>query len=227
MRDRLKSLIQPAIAHMVLAVVAMPSAAEPGWVSNRQMDIRRVKISGAGGALKRDLMMNKVTTTWRPLNEFDHVAFTLFLEIPVHGGDATLMPPQNTSVPAGMRWHYRLRANGWANAFFSLAGATAMLDGTPATPAAEIQVDHARNTVSIVLPANALGRLTSLRGVKVCVTTGDHDGGNRTVGPEAPGMSLGGRKPGNGPVSDGRYGSNYLAMKNGISGNPNHRHSES
>lgn len=168
---------------------------DPGWGRNRQMDIRRVKIFGAGGAMKIDLTMNKVTTTWRPQNEFDHVAFTLFIEIPGRDGGATLMPLQNASVPAGMRWHYRLRANGWTNALFSSVGASATADGTAVTPAAEIQVDHARNTVSFVLPAGALGGLTKLSGVKVYVTTWDYDGGYRALGPEAKGMSLGGGNP--------------------------------
>ncbi len=167
---------------------------DPGWGRNRQMDIRRIKISGAGGAMKIDLEMNKVTTTWRPQNEFDHVAFTIFIEIPGRDGGATVMPLQNASVPSGMRWHYRLRANGWTNALFSSNGASATADGMPVTPAAEIRVDEARSTVSFVLPSSALGGLMTLSGVKVYVTTWDYDGGYRALGSEAQGMSMGGGK---------------------------------
>lgn len=166
--------------------------ADPGWGRNRQMDIRRVKVSGAGGVMKIELAMNKVTTTWRPPNEFDHVAFTLFIEVPDRDGGVALMPLQNATAPAGMRWHYRLRANGWTNALFSSSSATATTDGTAVTPAAEIQVDRARNTVSFVVPAGALGGLKTLSGVKLYVTTWDYDGGYRALGTEAQGMSMGG-----------------------------------
>ena len=165
---------------------------DPGWGRNRQMDIRRIVVSGAGGAMKIDLTMNKVTTTWRPPNDFDHVAFTLFFELPGRGDGNTLMPMQNAALPGGMRWHYRLRINGWTNALFSAAGASATQDGTPVTPAADIKVDHARNTVSLILPAGSLGGLKSLAGVKIYVTTWDYDGGYRAIAPEAQGMSLGG-----------------------------------
>ena len=173
---------------------------DAGWGSNRQMDIRRVTISGAGGAMKIDLMMNKVTTLWNPPNEFDHVAFTLFFEIPARDGGATVMPLQNTSVPAGMRWHYRLRVNGWSNALYSSAGASPTLEGTPVTPAADIHVDRERNIVGFILPSSALGGLKSLSGVKVYATTWDYDGGYRALATEAKGMTLGGGNPVSDPL---------------------------
>ena len=152
---------------------------DAGWGENRQMDIRRVKVSGAGGAMKIDVTINKVTTSWNPQNGFDHVAFTLYVEIPGRGGGATVMPLQNGSLPDGMRWHYRLRAHGWSNAFFSADGASALQEGTLVAPAADIHVDAPANTVTFILPASSLGRLKSLTGVKLYVTTWDYDGGYR------------------------------------------------
>jgi carbohydrate-binding DOMON domain-containing protein len=173
--------------------------ADASWGSNRQMDIRRVKVSGAGGAMKIDLTMHKVTTSWNPQNGFDHVAFTLFIEVPGRAGGSAVLPLQNASLPAGMRWHYRLRAHGWSNALFSADGASAGQEGTLIAPSAEIRVDPARHTVTFILPASSLGQLTSLTGVKLYVTTWDYDSGYRALSPVAQGGSIGGGDPATDP----------------------------
>lgn len=165
---------------------------DPGWGQNRQLDLRNVRVSGAGGALKIELRMTGLTELWKPANGFDHVAFTVFIEVPGREGGATVMPLQNATLPDGMRWHYRLRVHGWSNALFSAAGASAGNEGTPVTPAPTIGSDPAGNTVSLVLPASALGNLASLSGVKVYVTTWDYDGGYRPLALVAQPMALGG-----------------------------------
>lgn len=155
------------------------------WGSNRQLDLRKVTVSGAGGAMRIDVQTNKITTVWNPANGFDHVAFTVFIEVPGKSGGVAVMPLQNATLPGGMKWHYRLRAHGWSNAFFSSAGASASNEGTSASPAAGIKVDAANNTVSFILPDASLGKLASLAGVKVYVTTWDYDGGYRGLSPAA------------------------------------------
>ena len=152
------------------------------WGSNHQMDIRRVTVSSAGGAIKIDLKMNKVTTSWNPQNGFDHVAFTVFFELPGRSDGATVMPLQNSLLPAGMRWHYRLRAHGWSNTMFSADRASVRQEGTLVSPSADIRVNRASDTVTFILPARSLGQLKSLSGVKVYVTTWDYDGGYRELG---------------------------------------------
>ncbi|MBL0125331.1 MAG: hypothetical protein IPP88_22540 [Betaproteobacteria bacterium] len=169
--------------------------ADPTWGANRQMDIQRVKVSGAGGTLKIDLTMNKVTTSWNPQNGFDHVVFTVFVELPDRTGGVTAMPLQHGSLPADMRWHYRLRAHGWSNALFSAESASALHEGTLVTPAADIRTDPANNTVTFILPASSLGPLKSLSGVKLYVTTWDYDGGYRTLSPDARPGSISGGDP--------------------------------
>ena len=154
---------------------------DPGWGANRQMDLRRVALSEAGGALRIDLGMHRVTRSWNPANGFDHVAFSIFVDLPGAAGGATAMPLQNATLPEGMRWHLRLRAHGWSNALFSSEGASATTDGTPVTPAARIEVDAARNVVSFVIPAAALGGRASLSGARVYVSTWDYDGGWRAL----------------------------------------------
>ena len=165
---------------------------DPGWGANRQMDLRRIKVSASGSALRLDLTMAKLTTLWNPANGFDHVAFTIFIELPGRDGGSRVMPLQNASLPPGMAWHLRLRAHGWSNALFTSAGASTTNEGTPASTAAQIVTDPASHTVSFLLPAAALGRLPSLSGVKLYVSTWDYDGGYRALGPEAQPYALGG-----------------------------------
>ncbi len=165
---------------------------DPGWGAHRQMDLRRVRISGSGGALRLELTMNELTRSWNPAHGFDHVAFTVFIELPGAPGGATVMPLQDARLPEGMRWHLRLRAHGWSNALFSSAGASATQEGTPLTPAAAIAVDQAKGTVSFMLPAAALGAGPSLAGAKIYVTTWDYDAGYRALAPQAQPYAIGG-----------------------------------
>jgi carbohydrate-binding DOMON domain-containing protein len=165
---------------------------EASFAANRQMDLQRVKVSTAGGALRLDLKMHKVTRSWNPANGFDHVVFTVYLELPGREGGATVMPLQNSSLPAGMRWHLRLRTHGWSNALFTSDGSSADHEGTPTTPAAAITVDHSQDTISLVLPSAALGKPRSLSGLKVYVTTWDYDGGYRALSPEGAPYVIGG-----------------------------------
>jgi hypothetical protein len=136
--------------------------------------------------------MASITSGWSPVNGFDHVAFTVYIELPGQAGGATVMPLQNATLPAGMRWHRRLRVGGWSSALFAPEGATATQEGTTVRPAASVQVHREQRVVRLTLPASALGRLPSLSGAKVYVTTWDYDGGYRALGPQAEAYALGG-----------------------------------
>jgi glycosidase len=150
------------------------------WGDNHQGDLRRVTVLGSGTVMKLGLQIGKVTTLWNPQNGFDHVAFTVFIDVPGRTG-LTVMPQQNASVPAGMDWDYRVRVHGWSNALFDTRGASATAEGTPFSPAAAIEVQQAANTVFLTLPGELFSGLSSLRGVKVYVTTWDYDGGYRPL----------------------------------------------
>lgn len=155
--------------------------ADPSWGVHHQLDLRRVRVSGSGGSLKLDVTLAHVTTSWNPPNGFDHVAITAFVQLPGRPGGVSVMPLQNAQLPAGMHWHYRLRTHGWSNALFSAQGASADHEGTAVRPAADIRVDHANNSISLVLTASALGHPPTLSGAKVYVTTWDYDGGYRAL----------------------------------------------
>ncbi len=165
---------------------------DPGWGAARQMDLQHVRVDTAGGALRLVLTMNQITGTWNPPNGFDHVAFTVYIELPGREGGATVMPLQHSTLPGGMRWHLRLRAGGWSNALHTHEGASAEVEGTPVTPGATLAVDRAARSVSFTLPAAALGRPASLSGARLYVTTWDYDGGYRALGPVAGPYSMGG-----------------------------------
>jgi hypothetical protein len=156
---------------------------DPTWGDNRQMDLRHVQVFESAGALRLDLRMHRVTRTWNPANGFDHVAFTIFIELPGAPGGATVMPHQQATLPQAMRWHLRLRAHGWSNALFHAAGAAAEAEGTPVSPAAEIAVDSATHTVRFTVPAAALARAGA---------TWDYDGGYRALAPQAAPHGMGG-----------------------------------
>ncbi len=173
---------------------------DPSWGTNRQMDLRNIKISGSGGALRIDLGMHKVTASWNPQNGFDHVAFTIYIHLPGRPVAEAIMPLQNGSLPDGMRWNVRLRAGGWSNALFSAEGASATAEGTIVTPGADIRVDGKRNTISFIIPAAALGNPSSLSGAKVYITTWDYDGGYRSLATQASGHGMGGGDAAAGPL---------------------------
>lgn len=165
---------------------------DPGWSENRQADIRSARVSAAGGALKIDLTMRKLTAQWNPVNGFDHVAFTVFLQLPGKGGGSAVMPLQNATLPGNMRWHYRLRASGWSNALFAAPGATAGNEGEPIAPAARIETDTEKNRVSFILPAGALGHPSSLSGAKLYIATWDYDAGYRSLAAQPQSAAFGG-----------------------------------
>jgi hypothetical protein len=160
----------------------------------RQGDIEHVAVSTAGTSLRIAVRMRAISTPWNPPNGFDHVAFSLFVEVPGEGAGARAMPQQFAELPGDMRWHYRVRANGWSNAAFTAQGATATADGTPA-PAPTLDVDAAARTITFTVPASALGRPRTLQGARVHVTTWDYDGGYRALAPVAGPHAFGGGDP--------------------------------
>lgn len=175
---------------------------DPSWTGHRSLDIRQVRVSTAGGALKLDVRMADVIAAWNPANGFDHLALTVFVELPGGDGGARVMPQQNAMLPAGMRWHRRLRVHGWGNALFSSDGATTADDGTAISPSATLRIDRETDTISLVFPASALGRLDSLSGAKVYVTTWDYDGGYRGLQTTAGAHAFGGGEAGGPKVMD-------------------------
>lgn len=173
---------------------------DPGWREPRPADLVRTRIYGSGGALRVVLDMAAVTAPWNPDNGFDHVAFTVFIELPDQDGGDTRMPLQHATLPEGMRWHRRLRAHGWSNALFSAHGASAGNEGAALNPAPDIDVDAQAGTVAFTFRAAALGNPASLSGAKVYVNTWDYDAGYRPLAARAGPMTFGGGDGGREPL---------------------------
>jgi len=166
----------------------------PEWRDTRPLDILGMRLSGSGGALRIELRMRDIVATWNPTNRFDHVAPTIFLQLPGRGCDegSTVMPLQNASLPDGMCWHLRLRAHGWSNALFSPKGASPESEGTAVSPSAAISVDHERNVLAFTFPAASLGGLASLSGLKAYASTWDYDMRYRGLAAQPAGFVFGG-----------------------------------
>ena len=174
---------------------------DPSW-NAPTMDLRELRVEGSGGALRVSLRMGALSRSWNPPNGFDHVAFTVFIELPEAAGGAGAMPLQDASLPAGMRWHVRLRAHGWSNALFAADGADAGAEGRSLAPAAAIETDPATATVRFTFSPAVLGHRRDLSGARIHVTTWDYDGGFRGLEPTASGGTFGGGAAGDPRVMD-------------------------
>ncbi len=165
---------------------------DPTWSDARHMDIHHIRVEAAGGALRLDVTLDAISTIWNPSNGFDHVALTLFIELPGRDHGTSVMPLQNAELPDGMRWHYRLRAGGWSNALFRAEGASADHEGTPHAPGARIEVDRDQRRIRFTFPAAALGRPEALSGARLYLTTWDYDGRYRPLLPDGDAYAFGG-----------------------------------
>ncbi|MBL8329394.1 MAG: hypothetical protein JNJ71_11115 [Rubrivivax sp.] len=173
---------------------------DPSYAEHRSMDLRRVQVQSSGGALRLNLTMAGISRSWNPANGFDHLALTVFIELPGQAASGSrLMPLQNAELPEGLQWHRRLRVHGWSNALFRDEAAGAQSEGTPVSPGARLSVDLATNTISLLLPSAALGGLTSLSGARLYVNTWDYDGGYRALAPEPQKHVIGGGDPARDP----------------------------
>ena len=175
---------------------------DPTWGARRQMDIVRTRVYGAASSIRIELSMRNITRSWQPPNGFDHVAFTLFIEVPGQPGGLRMMPLQHAMLPQDMTWHYRLRAHGWSNALFAAAGAGVDHEGSPIAPAAALHADARRNTVTLTIPAAAIGSPVTLSGVRLYLATWDYDGGYRPLGLVPRSAAMGGGSAGDPLIMD-------------------------
>jgi len=146
--------------------------------------------------------MAELAHIWNAPNGFDHVVFTLFFSQPGRSDGLAAMPQQQASLPDGLRWQHRLRAGGWANALYRADGASADAEGTAVTPGATLDVDRARRSITVTLPAGSLGPAEALAGLRLHITTWDYDGGYRALGPQPGGHTVGGADPAGAKVMD-------------------------
>ena len=175
---------------------------DPLWRRHRPADLRRIEAATSGGALRLDVELAALLSAWNPPLGFDHVALTLFVELPDGAGGARVMPGQSAELPDGMRWHYRLRVGGWNAALFRAEGAGAEHEGTPVAADVLVAADTAQRRLRLVLPAAALGRPGTLRGARLYLSSWDYDGGFRPLAARAGPFVFGGGAPGQPRIMD-------------------------
>ena len=169
---------------------------DAAYADKRPADLQKVRIEarteGDAQGLRVTLDMNALSTVWSPRNGYDHVVFTLFLELPGEDGGVTVMPMQNGELPQGMRWHRRLRSHGWSLALFDASGASASSEGRPINRGVKVSTDPLSRSVTFTLSAAALGRPKTLSGARLWINTWDWDGTYRALQPQSADFSFGG-----------------------------------
>ncbi len=138
-----------------------------------QQDIESVKVFTSGTDIRLDFVMKEVTNVWSPtINDFDHVLFNIFLQKEGSDSTVTTLPGFNAEVPKDMKsWDYFVSMAGWSSSIMDK-------NSLAISPSPTSVVDYDTKTVSINIPAAAIGDPKSLKGWKIYITTWDEDSGN-------------------------------------------------
>ena len=171
-----------------------------------QMDLKKVKVLRSGNnVLLKIKMANPTSNSWNPKNGFDHVTFSIYLEVPGDAEGTRVMPYQNSLLPEGMKWNFMAYIAGWSNAFYSSSKSSKKSFGTPVNPGPDVSVDKADNTINVAISARSIGLPKDLKGMKIYVSTWDYDGLEskyRPLGPKPESFSFGGGLSGDPLVMD-------------------------
>lgn len=141
---------------------------------NKQMDLVEGTATAANQQLTLTLTMQQLTTSWNPANGFDHVGFSIFIDLPGQQG-LTVLPQLNASMPDDANWDLAHIAYGWGNLVYNTVGADASTRGSNINGAPLITTDAAAGTITFTYDGNALG-VSSWQGAQIYVTTWDIDG---------------------------------------------------
>jgi len=161
---------------------------------DRPNDIRSVQITRQGHNLEVTITMDQpLSSVWNPPNGFDHVHFSLFIDVPGQIGVSEL-PNRNAIMPDGAHWDVLIQANGWTSRVHTSEGASATNPGTARTEKPLITADQEAGTVTLRIPAATLGNPETLEGIQFYLTTWDSagEGGLRPLAPEATSFTYGG-----------------------------------
>ena len=161
---------------------------------DRPNDIRSVQIDRQGHNLEVTITMDQpLSTVWNPPNGFDHVHFSLFIDVPGQTG-VSVLPNRNATMPGGAHWDVLIQANGWTTQVHTAEEAGATNPGTARTEKPLIKADQETGTVRLRIPAATLGNPETLEGIQFYLTTWDSagEGGLRPLAPEAASFTYGG-----------------------------------
>jgi glycosidase len=138
-----------------------------------QMDIQQVEVTAGNTTLDINFTMPVVTDGWSPPNQFDHVSFNVYFDLPNQKG-LSVLPKIKATAPDGFMWDYSSVVYSGGNSFHSTEYADADNLGKPVNGAADIRVDKENGTILFRYDAFYFG-LENWEGVKVYATTWDID----------------------------------------------------
>jgi glycosidase len=141
-----------------------------------QMDIEQVAVYRAGTNLRLEITTAApISTSWNPINGFDHVYFYVYFNDPEKTG-VTVLPFQNSSTPEGFDWDVMMMVGGWNASLYSAQGAGADNYGTALSSAIGIEVDETARSLIFTLEGAGLDYPENLDGFEIYITTWDYDG---------------------------------------------------
>ncbi len=153
--------------------------------ANNQLAIEQAEVYTVGSNVRLKLTMSNLTDTWLPPNGFDHVGFSIFIDLPEHADSAkTVLPKINATMPSGT-WNLNAVIFGWQNSIYNTEGASATTWGEAVTPTPSLTVDKQQRAIYIDFASDTLARPESLNGLRLYVTTWDLDGLSATYRPLA------------------------------------------
>ena len=139
-----------------------------------QMDIKALTAQAGGKVLKLKIEMCELSHVWASPNGFDHVAFTLFFDLPAKEGMQDL-PMIGGQFPQGGSWDMAHMAFGWANYLYWPQDATLLQEGEKAGISPQMVLDYPNHSIEFTYDGAELG-IEDWTGVSIYVTTWDKSG---------------------------------------------------
>jgi len=140
-----------------------------------QQDIKSVEVVTYGSNLQVTLTMKHVSDSWLPSNNFDHVLFHIFIDLPNVEGRKDLSV-LNAPTPKGFEWNYVAYLGGWHTILYNSENVSSKSFGTITTPTPTVSVDKEKNRITIQFSPDALGNPATLEGAKIYISTWDNNG---------------------------------------------------
>ena len=129
----------------------------PTWnPDQRTRDLEKSTIKAAGGNLELTLTMGEISQVWMPINGFDNVMITTFVDLPDRTGVAAL-PELHAEMPHGGEWDIAHVGYGWGSYFFTSDGANADRRGAELGAAPHMQVNAEARQIKLVFEGSLIG----------------------------------------------------------------------
>jgi glycosidase len=148
---------------------------------DQQMDIRSVKLLSGGKTLEITIEMGELRSDWIASNEFDHVVFNIFFDLPYQQGKRVL-PQLHGMAPDGFLWDFGHKVYGWENIVYSKSKSSKNQLGDTVAWSPSLEVDHENNKLTVKYNANEFN-IENWNQVNIYLSTWDvaGEGDYRTI----------------------------------------------